>query len=153
MYNGPDHVNGTILKGKYFQHTPNLMYNDVNIVEDHLAKLPIKRGEVSGLAVIDNDENEDGEADFGPAPEQFDILSKDEETVSWSGFTTPIVSSDTDKQIRDLIAKHLTDANVDQAIIDGLVKETTLPTQPRVEPLVELKTRGFFYNGLPLFIY
>ena len=43
----------------------------------------------------------------------------------------------------------MTDANIDKAIIDGLLTETSLPTQARVEPLAELKTRGFFTMAYP----
>ena len=106
QYNGKDHISGIALKGKFFLYPPNPFYFDVSICQERLDTIS-KDSEVYDMPSIDLQSNEDNNEieDLGPAQDQFEILSKDEEIGSWSGIVAPSEVKDADEGLKKILKK------------------------------------------------
>ena len=97
-YTGRNHVNGTLLNGRYFQYFPNEFYYDVEIITDRLLSLPIEESLLN--LPSRNIDNVDDIPDDGPSKDQFDVLDVNEEIASYSGIVCPSDIGDADNALK-----------------------------------------------------
>ena len=100
-----NHCSGIELYGKYFEYPPNPYYFDVTIEKERLDTLPESPSHVN-LPTVDASHDQETD-DHGPAKDQFDHLSKDEEIPSYSGIAVPLNMQDADEEVKKPLNKFL----------------------------------------------
>ena len=154
IYLGKNHCSGIELCGKYFEYPPTPYYFDVTIEKERLDTLPESPSHVN-LPTVDASHDQQTD-DHGPAKDQFDHLSEDEEIASYSGIAVPLNMQDADEEVKKLLDKFLKNSSQtwEHVIEAGKVAAMKFNKSSQQKLIPELSTDGFFTMAYPhIFVY
>ena len=151
QYSGRDHVDGTVLNGRYFQYCPYTTYHDVEIDNQRLETISMSDSIVDLPTVATNIHSNDDPPDNGTAKDQYDTLNADEEIASYSGIVCPFEIDDADellkKKLKEIIDDDITPT---QYISAGKVAEVPFNnSKHREKPMPEMQVEGYWTMCYP----